>query len=145
MVQEVTKRPGVGVGVIVVNDKGHILVGKREGDHAPHYSIPGGHLELGETFEQAAIREIKEETNLEIKNPMVVAVNNNLRTYREEGKHNITVFLQTKDYSGELRNMEPNKCSGWQWVDPNKLPNPHFESSEKGVKCYLKGKMYLSK
>ena len=47
-------RPKVGVGVIIVNDAGKILVGKRKGSFAEFYSIPGGHLEMGETFEEAA-------------------------------------------------------------------------------------------
>ena len=38
----------VGVGIIVVNHQGHILVGERCGQHAPYWSIPGGHLEAGE-------------------------------------------------------------------------------------------------
>ena len=42
------------------------MVGKRKGSHAQKYSIPGGSLGLGETFEKGAIREIKEETNLDI-------------------------------------------------------------------------------
>ncbi|MDN6109542.1 MAG: NUDIX domain-containing protein, partial [Enterobacterales bacterium] len=44
----------VGVGVIIANPQGQILLGKRCGSHAPFWSIPGGHLEEGETFEQAA-------------------------------------------------------------------------------------------
>ena len=51
-------QPKVGVGVIITRDDGHILVGKRIGKLAPYWSIPGGHLEVGESFEQAAIREV---------------------------------------------------------------------------------------
>ena len=87
------KEPKVGVGVIVVNDSGRVLVGKRRGGHAPYYSIPGGHLELGESFEIAAIREIKEETDLDIENPKVIAVTNNLETFSLEGIHYISVIL----------------------------------------------------
>jgi len=50
--------PKVGVGIIIQNTKKEILIGKRIGSHAPFYSIPGGHLENGETFEEAAIKEI---------------------------------------------------------------------------------------
>lgn len=57
-------RPHVGIGVIIVDSTGRILVGKRKGQHAPYWSIPGGHLEPGETFEAAAIREVGEEARL---------------------------------------------------------------------------------
>lgn len=61
---EILKHPRVGLGIIIVNKEGKILIGKRIGGHAPRYSILVGKLELGETFEQGAIREIKEEGHL---------------------------------------------------------------------------------
>jgi 8-oxo-dGTP diphosphatase len=39
-----------GVGVIIVNEQGEILLGKRCGKHAPFWSIPGGHLDAGENL-----------------------------------------------------------------------------------------------
>ena len=137
------KEPKVGVGVIVVNDSGRVLVGKRRGGHAPYYSIPGGHLELGESFEIAAIREIKEETDLDIENPKVIAVTNNLETFSLEGIHYISVILLVTSYSGILRLMEPDKCVEWLWVDPNNLPMPHFDASRMGIHCYLEGVFYI--
>ena len=97
---------------------------------------------MGETFEVGAIREIKEETDLDIKDPKVIAVTNNLETYREEGKHYISVVLVADTFSGELKLMEPNKCEGWEWVDPKNLPMPHFDASRLGVECYLKQSFY---
>ena len=120
------KYPKVGLGVIIVNEDGDILIGKRKGSHAQKYSIPGGHLDLGETFEQGAIREIKEETNLDILNPKVIAVTNNLETYKNEGRHYISVVLVVTKYSGELKNTEPEKCEGWNWINPKDLPQPHL-------------------
>ncbi len=122
--------------------EGKILIGKREGSYALFYSIPGGHLEMGETFENGAIREIKEETDLQIEDPKVMAITNNLKTYRNEGVHYISIILITKKYSGILKNKEPKKCEGWIWVDPKKLPKPHFDASEQAVTCYLKKIFY---
>ncbi len=132
----------VGLGVVIEND-GKILIGKRVSKHAPYYSIPGGHLEPGETFEQGAIREIKEETDLEIKNPRVISVTNNLATYKKESRHYISIILLVKEFDGELKVMEPEKNINWQWVDPKNLPQPHFEGSSQGVECYLNKKFYL--
>ncbi len=139
---EQKNKPRVGLGVIVINNEGKILVGKRKNSHAPFYSIPGGHLELGETFEDGAIREIKEETDLSIQNPEVVSITNNLETYRNEGLHYISVVLLAKDFSGELKNMEPEKCEEWIWVNPENLPLPHFDASQRAVICYLENKFY---
>ena len=133
-------RPNIGIGVIILNKNGEILVGKRQGSHAQYYSIPGGHLELGETFEYAAIKEIKEETSLELTNPKVICVTNNLETYKKEGKHYISICLLATEYRGEPKTMEPEKCESWQWVNPNHLPMPHFDASKLAVKCYLEKK-----
>lgn len=122
--------PRVGLGVILVNHDGKVLIGKRKNSHAPYYSIPGGHLEPGETFEDGAIREIKEETDLDIKNPRVVAVTNNLETYNKEGLHYVSIALLAQDFSGELKIMEPEKCDEWLWVDPKNLPTPHLMQVE---------------
>ena len=131
------ERPKVGIGVVIVNNEGKVLVGRRRGSHAQLYSIPGGHLELGETFEEAAVKEIKEETGLDIIDPTVFCVTNNLRTYREEGIHYISVCLVVNKFNGEPTNLEPEKCNGWNWVDPYNLPHPHFDASENAIRCYL--------
>ncbi len=135
-------RPGVGLGIILENHEGKILVGKRKGSHSPYYSIPGGHLDPGETFEAGAVREIKEETDLDIRDPKVIAVTNNLETYRNEGLHHISIVLLAKGFSGDLKIMEPGKCEEWLWVDPKNLPMPHFDASQRGVACYLENIFY---
>ncbi|MBI4767414.1 MAG: NUDIX domain-containing protein [Deltaproteobacteria bacterium] len=135
-------RPRVGLGLIIVNQEGKVLIGKRTGSHAPYYSIPGGNLELGETFEEGATREIKEETDLDIKKPEVLAVTNNLETYRSEGLHYISIIMLVKDFSGELKNREPEKCTGWLWADPKNLPRPLFEASRLAITCYLEKIFY---
>ncbi len=136
------ERPKVGIGVVIVNSDGSILVGRRKGRHAPYYSIPGGHLELGETFEEAAVKEVKEETSLDIISPKVFCVTNNLRTYKEEGLHYISICLLVTQFNGIPKNLEPEKCYGWIWADPKKLPKPHFDASEHAVRCFLEGKFY---
>lgn len=130
-------KPGVGLGVVIVNNNGKILVGKRKNSHAPYYSIPGGKLDLGESFEEGIIREVKEETDLDIREPEVIAVTNNLGTYKEDGVHFISIILLVKSFSGEPRVMEPEKCDEWLWVDPKKIPLPHFDASQMAVDCYL--------
>lgn len=135
--------PRIGIGIIIVREDGRILVGKRKGSHAPYWSIPGGHLELGETFEETAIREVQEETGLLIKSPKVIAITNNLKTFQEENKHYISVCLKAKYPGGKAKNREPEKCDGWRWVTPDNLPQPHFEASEQSIACYLQKICYI--
>jgi nucleoside triphosphatase len=59
------KYPEPTVGALIFNPKGEIFL-MTSPKWLEKYVIPGGHIELGETMEQALKREIKEETNLEI-------------------------------------------------------------------------------
>ena len=59
--------PLVGVGVVVLNERGEVLLAKRgKPPRAGEWSIPGGLLDLGEQLEDAARREVREECNIEI-------------------------------------------------------------------------------
>jgi 8-oxo-dGTP diphosphatase len=67
----------VGVGCFVLNDEypRSFLFGERKGSHgAGKFALPGGHLELGESWEECATREVKEETNLDITDIRFVSV-----------------------------------------------------------------------
>lgn len=140
-------RPGVGVGIIIENDKGQILVGKRLGHAPPNekglFSIPGGHLENGETFEAAAIKEVFEETSLIIKDPKVFCVTNNLKTFELEEKHYVSINLYTNSFEGEAKVKEPAKCAEWIWCDIHNLPQPHFDASEYAIACFREKSFYV--
>lgn len=115
------KRPKVGLGVIVIRDD-KVLLGKRKGSHSSGtYAFPGGHLEFKESWEECAIREVKEETGMEVTKSKFVAVTNDI--FEKEDKHYITIFMKV-ECSGEPKVMEPDKCEGWGWFSWNRLPQP---------------------
>ncbi|RLM03275.1 ADP-ribose pyrophosphatase [Gibbsiella quercinecans] len=131
-----------GIGVIIVNANGEILLGKRCGKHAPYWSIPGGHLESGESFEQCAQREIAEETGLMIAPPTFIGVSNNLETWRQEGKHTVSICMLAPHPGGEPALKEPDKCAEWRWCRPDALPEPHFEASRNAIQLWQTGRVY---
>ena len=47
--------------------------------------------------------------------------------------HYITLFFIGEIKSGGLRNMEPDKCAGWEWHDYNKIPEPRFRPLDQMV------------
>ena len=117
-------RPKIGVGVIVVRDS-KVLLGRRRNVHgAGTWNFPGGHLEWGETVEECARREVKEETGLEIENIRIGAYTNDFS--KTENNHYITLVAIAKSKSGKPKVMEPGKCKGWEWFEWNKLPSPLF-------------------
>ena len=61
------ERPIVGVGAVIVDDRGHVVLIKRRYDPlAGQWSLPGGAVELGETLEACVAREMLEETGLDV-------------------------------------------------------------------------------
>ena len=117
-------RPTVGVGVFVFKD-GKFLMGKRVGKHGKDtWSVPGGYLEYGETFEQCAEREVMEETGVKIKNLRFYTTVNNV--FHDEKNHSITVFMFSDYASGAPKDIELDKFIGVGWFDFKNLPEPLF-------------------
>ena len=102
--------------VVMVEDKnGKILVEDKVDPNWKGISFPGGHLLPNESIVHSAIREVKEETGLNIKNLKLVGVNNNV----SPNFNRYLVFLfKTKTFSGELKSSEEGKVF---WVEKKNL------------------------
>lgn len=118
------KYPKVGLGVIVIKD-GKILMGKRKNSHgADTWSIPGGHLEFFESFEDGAARECFEETGVRVRDLKFIHTTNNI--LEGDDVHTITIFMKGEYAGGEAEVVEPEKFVEVGWYDVNKLPEPLF-------------------
>lgn len=117
--------PKVGVGMLIVRD-GKVLMGLRKGAHGEgHWAPSGGHLEFGESVEDCGRREAKEETGIDIGQVNVIGFTNDI--FSTEGKHYITIYCRA--FVGkevEPKNMEPDKCERWEWLDWDHLPENIF-------------------
>lgn len=113
----------VGIGVYIFNSNNQLLLGLRSGSHdANTWCPPGGHIEFGETFKQAAVREVKEETNLDILFEDITLKGVTDDFYKDIDKHYITLHVFCKKYDGNVKLKEPSKCLKWQWFDIDKIP-----------------------
>jgi 8-oxo-dGTP diphosphatase len=118
---------------IVIND-GEILLSKQFGDK---YDLPGGGLELGEEPEAAVIREIKEETGLDAKNPRLVALKNSFfMTAHAENKpyHCLLIYYVCDLVGGEISTdgfdeWEKQYASPAEWLDLIQLDGIKVASS----------------
>jgi 8-oxo-dGTP diphosphatase len=118
------ERPRIGVGVYVRKD-GRILMGKRKGVHGGgQWCAPGGKLDMYESPEECAHREIREEAGIEIDNVHFMTITNDI--FKESGLHYITLAYTADWVSGEVRVVEPDKCEEWGWYGLDDIPEPRF-------------------
>lgn len=138
------KKIGVGFGVLILRE-GKILLGKRHDDPekassmlngAGKWTMPGGKLEFGETFEAGAKREVLEETGLQLGNVSVLCVNNDM----VETAHFVTMGMFCDDAVGEPEVREPDEITEWRWFELDNLPSPlYFPSARVLVSLELSG------
>jgi 8-oxo-dGTP diphosphatase len=142
------KKMGVGFGVMILKDS-KVLLGKRHDDpekadselHGEGtWTMPGGKLHFGESFEEAASREVLEETGLKVDKSKlkIISLSNDIK----EDAHFVTIGFLCTEFKGQPKVMEPDEITRWEWFDINKLPRPIFFPSEKVVKNYLDGEIY---
>ena len=135
----------VGIGVMIL-DEGRVLLGHRAVNkrdtggiyETDCWTLPGGKQEYRETIFEGAKRETKEETNLDIDKLELFSAVDDIQPDR----HYITLQIIAKEFSGELKTMEPTKEDEWRWFSLNDLPNNLYSPSEKFIKAYLKSTKY---
>jgi 8-oxo-dGTP diphosphatase len=119
-----SERPRVGVALIITQGERVLLV-RRTGAHgAGTWAPPGGHLEFGESMDECARREAREEVGVEVADVRFRAITNDV--FAAEGKHYITVFMQGSYLSGEPRLCAADEVAEVGWFAWDALPEPLF-------------------
>ncbi|MCI7083665.1 MAG: NUDIX domain-containing protein [Tenericutes bacterium] len=126
--------------LIIKNNEGKILLQRRQGSKLwPGFlALPAGHLDVGEDAYEAAIREAKEELdiNITVDNISDVFVvnrkNKSLLPYYD-------VYFELNGYNGEIKINEPNKCSELVWSNIKSLPEDMIEFEKIALNNYLNG------
>lgn len=135
-------RPLVGVGVMVKNSQGQVLMGLRKSPYGEGtWSFPGGHLEFEETMAEVAIRETKEETGLDVSELELVSLADEMGSL-DKGKHYVNVGFLAHASFGEPKVTEPEKWEKWGWFNIDNLPKQIFEATGLMIKRYLAEKIY---
>ncbi len=123
-----------GVGVIVLNDKNEVFVGKRKDNPGDKWQMPQGGVDNGEDFISAMKRELLEETS--IKNIKILKQIEN--TYEYELPKNLIGIIWKGKYRGQKQkwfvtrflgkdseinlNTKHQEFIDWKWINPRNLP-----------------------
>ena len=118
------KRPRAGASVIVVHE-GKVLLGKRNKKNATGmWLIPGGGIGFGEKMIDAAVREIKEETGIDIENPEFVCFKELINLPADY--HSIVFFFKAKPRHTNIKVSDDLSEAGFFTIEEIKKMNIVF-------------------
>ncbi|MFE4260831.1 NUDIX domain-containing protein [Streptomyces sp. NPDC056883] len=133
----------VGVGVIVVGRDGRVLLGQA---HDGRWELPGGKVDPGEAFEQAAARELAEETSLRAAPEEIRIVSIMLAgdtgtdtgsgSGTDSGPTRLTAAAVTSAAEGVAKVTEPHKIARWSWFAPAEIPAALYAPSAAALRAW---------
>ncbi len=125
---------GRGAGCVVVNDEGHILMGRRSDNKM--WCTPGGHVEPMEDYDQGALRELREEAGIVGKSP--IELNFSVHNGNQTKQFLVDNFKGKVRGNGELTDL--------QWMSVDKLPFDNMpQYCKDGIGSYLKQRLTMKK
>jgi mutator protein MutT len=127
---------------IVLEKEGRVLLSRRfqTGYEDGNYSLPAGHIDGNETLREAIKREAKEEIGIEIESKKLEHILTMHRFSLDDER--MDIFFTIKDWVGEIRNMELNKCDDLQWFLLDSLPSNTIPYIKTALEYYKQGVKY---
>jgi 8-oxo-dGTP pyrophosphatase MutT (NUDIX family) len=126
-----------GAVVLIFNDVGQLLLQHRSDGG---WGLPGGLMELGESLEETARREVKEETGLDIGELKLEGVFSGgeyyLKVANGDELYSVTTVYSTKDYKGELVSDELESID-LQFFSLHQLPDSLQKSYLDFIQHYI--------
>ncbi|MGM0852644.1 MAG: NUDIX hydrolase [Bacillota bacterium] len=119
--------------VLLLDELGeNVLMVKNIGENSSYYTLPGGAVEPGETLEEAAIREVKEETGLDVEIGDVFSVSEAF--FEDRGHHAVFFIFRGEITGGEITISMPEEIEEITWMDFLKAEDYiHITGNTKGL------------
>lgn len=139
--------PGVGLGVMILNNESKVLLILRNSDAKiadsdmrleGTWTLPAGKVKYGEKLTDAAIRKVKQEVGLDIVNPRIISISDDINEYA----HFVTIGLIAESYSGNINLGDTKEHVKYKFFDMDNMPSNLCEPSKKIVKNYKDNKIY---
>jgi 8-oxo-dGTP pyrophosphatase MutT (NUDIX family) len=104
------------------------------------YSVIAGHLDGGEGVIEAMCREAREEAGIELDRDATTVVG--VMHRQSPDSERIDFFLAATRWSGEIRNLEPEKCDELRWVPVDQLPDTTIPYVASGIAAWRAGEWF---
>ncbi|MFG3344015.1 NUDIX hydrolase [Streptomyces sp. NPDC048018] len=134
--QRPAAQASLGAGVVVTDDDGRVLLGLHP---SGVWELPGGKVDPGESIEQAAVRELAEETTLVADAADVSVIGLSLDTQASTELTRLTAATVVHAHTGSPAVAEPDKIERWEWFAPDDLPQALFVPSAQVLRFWRPG------
>ena len=130
---------------LFLEKEGRFLIARRynTGYQDGNYQVPAGHVDMGELPSEALIREAKEEIGIDLLPDDFKLVHVSYRPKHDNTDNRVDFFFRASRWSGEIKNMEPNKCDELKWVSVDALPENMTPHVREAFECIQKGIFYM--
>ena len=127
-----------GSVVIILNGQNEVLLQKRNDGY---WGLPGGLMDLGESFEEVAKREVFEETGLVVEDLRLLNVRSGSEYYLKvpngDELYSATAVYYTKDVSGDMK-IDYSESEKMEYFSPDRLPHKLNDKDKRSIEHYLK-------
>lgn len=139
--------PGVGIGIIILNELKEVLLILRNDDTMKAdsdmrlegtWTLPAGKVKTGETLYEAARRKVKAEVNLDADNFEVVSIADDINEYA----HFLTVGVMANEWSGDISLDDTEEHVDYGFFAMDNLPENLCEPSKKILRNYQEKTIY---
>lgn len=126
-------RPFSAVYLLLFDGDDVLLLERRNTGHRDgEYSLVAGHIDPGETAAAAMVREADEEVGIDVEPDALEHVHTLHR--RSADRVYLDLYFVAEDWTGELRNREPEKCAELRWAPRADLPPNTVPYVEQGIR-----------
>lgn len=124
----------LAAGGVVIGDDGRVLL-IRENYGQQRYGLPGGRVDAGETPEAAVVREVREETGLEVTPAALIGTIHN----RDWKDPMLMLVYRCEVSGGDLAIQDPDEIAELGWFSPDEYPSPPTLSGPPAVRAAAAG------
>ena len=133
----------VSVCVLLFRDDRILMLYREHARHMnKHYTLPAGRVKAGETIRDGAIRELHEETGLNVSPDDLELVILAQRHSPDLDRYVVDAYFVCTQWEGEPQNIETHLNGRIEWLDIHNLPDNVIPYEHAAINAYLRGERY---